>query len=191
MNNKQKGQYGYLKAYRKGKITGVLIFSAMILFIVITLLIQFKSTKHVMVVFAILLALPLAKFLIAYILCARLKPLCQNDYDKIINSVDTDKCELIFDVGITRYEGLRFYQSICVKNNQIYALCIDKNFDNNRKDYILWLEDSLTTSKNIPVIKLFSDADKYVSKINSCGIPSDSTKKTDNYIKEQLLSCSI
>ena len=56
MNKYDKGEYGYLNAYKREKLIITLILAAMIEIVVISLMLKFGDTKRVFVVFAILLS---------------------------------------------------------------------------------------------------------------------------------------
>ena len=66
MKKKEKGQYGYINYYKKGKLLVTLILAIMIASIILSMLLAFGDTGRIGIIFAILLVLPFAKFLIAY-----------------------------------------------------------------------------------------------------------------------------
>ena len=73
MKKKEKGQYGYIDYYKKGKLLVTMILAIMIASIILSMLLAFGDTGRIGIIFAILLVLPFAKFLIAYIMCAHLR----------------------------------------------------------------------------------------------------------------------
>ena len=83
MFNKDKGEYGYLKSYKKMRLFFSCLFGVVILGIIILLLVLFKTTKTVYVVVPILLALPFSKNFIGYILCVKFKPLNEEKYNTL------------------------------------------------------------------------------------------------------------
>ena len=141
MFNKDKGEYGYLKSYKKMRLFFSCLFGVVILGIIILLLVLFKTTKTVYVVVPILLALPFSKNFIGYILCVKFKPLNEEKYNTINNSIKEDtKRDLLFDVVISQYEGMLFYQSICIRNGKVYALIQekpDKTTEKNTKNGLM------------------------------------------------------
>lgn len=191
MNKYEKGAYGYLRAYRRSKLVMSIIFAAMIEFIVITLLLQFGTTKHVMIVIAVLLSLPFAKFLISFLMCVKFKPLAEEEYEKIKEKTEKQTGRMLYDLGISQYEGMRFFPAICVKNSHVYALVLDKAFEDRKKDYEKWLSDCLGEGKNKVIISVFSDMDAFVKKVNSTSEPKESIRRIDKNIAEKLLDNSI
>lgn len=191
-----KGEYGYLKAYRRGKLIVSLILAAMIAFIIITMLILFGDTGRVMIVFAILLALPFAKFLIAWIMCAKFEPLHEEQYQKLCEDIsDKDKPQnpdgVLFDVVITRYEGMKFYQSICVKNGKIIALVLSKDYQENKKEYKAWIEHCVEDRKYKYPVTLCSDIVEYGKKVRTISTPNDKTAMIDRHIREKILTTCV
>lgn len=191
MEKHEKGEYGYLKYYRLCKLIGVIIFTLMIEFIIITMLLLWGSKNRVAIVFAILLALPLAKFLIAFIMCAGYKPLCLEDFIKIRDSVNDAHGNMLYDVGISQYDGIKFYQALCVKNGKICALVTSKDFEKNKRDYEKWLEAVFKDSKYSYSIYVFSDVDAYIKKAASISEANDKNQSIDKYIRKNILEMSI
>ncbi|MDE5872861.1 MAG: hypothetical protein K2H07_03000 [Lachnospiraceae bacterium] len=191
MEKHEKGEYGYLKYYRLCKLIGVIVFTAMIEFIVITMLLLWGSTSRVIVVFAILLSLPLAKFFIAFIMCVKFKSLDEEDYVSIRDGIKNEHGIILYDVAVSRYEGMKFYQSICVKNGKICALAMDKSFEENKKDYEKWLESCVSNSKYSYSIYVFPDVKAYIKKADSISEANDRNRSIDKHIAKIILEMSI
>lgn len=185
MSKIKKGEYGYLNKYKISKLIISLILSLMIAFTVITTIIMYGDTSNVLIVFAILLALPLAKFIIAYILCLRFNSLTMEQHQTIISQSDE---KLLYDIAVTQYEGILFYQSVLIKNGKIIALVTDKNFINRKNDYKKWLHNSINDDKYTYNITIFNDVDQYVKKINSISEPNDRNLLIDKHMVERLLT---
>ena len=165
MKKHEKGEYGYLKYYRLCKLIGVIVFTAMIEFIVITMLLLWGSTSRVIVV---------------------LPSLC-----RIRDKVKNEHGILLYDVAVSRYEGMKFYQSICVKNGKICALVMDKRFEENKKDYEKWLEGCVSDSKYNYSIYVFGDVDAYIKKADSISEANDRNRSVDKHIAKTILEMCI
>ena len=191
MNKVEKGEYGYLKSYKLSKLIVVIILSLMIEAVVIGTLIMYGDTSRVVIVIAILLALPLAKFLIALIIVAKCKSLSFDEHAKIANNYkNKDNC-LLFDVTISQYEGIKFYQSMLVKNGKIYALVLNKDFTEKKKDYEKWINASIAGDKYKYKVSVFDSIDEYIKKINSVSEPNDNNRLIDRHIREEILSTGV
>ncbi len=186
-NKYKKGEYGYMDSYKKSRLIISLIFAAMISFIVITMLFMFGSTQRIMVIFAILLVLPFSKFLIGYIMCATFKPLSKERYEKLSGETKDATGNMLYDVVITRTEGMKFYQSMYICNSRIYAFTDDKRFSDNKKSYEIWIKECINGTKFDYTIKVFSDLDEYIKKVNSVSAANDKIVKIDKHIVERIL----
>lgn len=191
MNSKHKGEYGYIKNYKLSKLIVVIVLTLMIEAIVIGTLIMFGDTSRVVIVIAILLALPLAKFSVSLIIVLKFKSLTFDEHARIANTYNNNDKSLLFDVAISQYEGIRFYESILVKNGRIYALVLAKDYSEKKKEYEKWINDSIIQEKYKYKITIITDINEYIKKINSVSEPNDNNKLIDRHIREQLLSACV
>ena len=191
MNRYKKGEYGYLKNHRKNKLLASSAFVLMIVFIVVTTIIMFGDTKRVTIVFAILLALPLAKFFIAYILCAGFKPLSNEDYSYIKEKTGDDFSSILFDISITKYEGAKFYPAMLIKNGKLYAFVYSEKLKDNKKDYELWITDAISSSKYEYKVVVTDDIDVFIKKVTSVSEPNHNNKLIDKHIKELIFDRGV
>ncbi|MCM1272165.1 MAG: hypothetical protein NC225_04865 [Clostridium sp.] len=186
MSKSNKGEYGYLKAYRRGKLVGFIIFVAMIEFIVITMLLMFGSTNRVGIVFAILLTLPMAKFFIAFITCVKFKPLDEESHKKIEEAVKNQYGFLMYDLVISQYEGFKFYQAMCVKNGKVCALVLDKNVHDGKKEYENWIKGCFKDSKYQYAVFIYDTIEGYIKKANSISEPNEKTRTIDKHVAQNI-----
>lgn len=191
MNKPNKGEYGYLKHYKFSKLMVIMILSIMLAAVVIGTLIMFGDTSRVIIVIAILLSLPLAKYMIAYIIVAKFSGLTFDEHAKIANNYKTKDGCLLFDMTVSQYDGIKFYHSMLIKNGKIYALVLNKDFQQFKKDYEKWVLDCITNDKYKYKVSVFNDIDEYVKKINSVSEPNDNNKLIDRHIREEILSAGV
>ena len=187
MNSKKKGTFGYINSYKKFRLIISLILAAMISFTIITMLIMVGTTKSVLVIVPILLTLPFAKFLVGYIMVIKFKPIDKDVYEKINDKINLDTTNLLFDVVITEAEGMKFFQTMCVKNNHIYAYVEDSNFKSERKNYEKWIRNCACDSKYDYKIIVVDNIDEFIKKVNQASTPNDTTRLIDKHITERIL----
>jgi hypothetical protein len=187
MNSINKGDYGYLARYKKGKLLGTVVLALMIIFVVVTTIIMFGDTKRVAIVFAILLVLPFAKFFIAFILSAGYRPL-DKDSAALLEKSAGGKEYILFDMVISRYEGMKHYAAITVKNGRIYALVLEKG---NPKEYEEWIDIAANDSKYKYKIAIYPDLKQYEKKIASVSTPNDNTRLIDRHIMDRIKDSSL
>lgn len=191
MNKYEKGDYGYINAYKKNKLIIALILAAMIAFVVLTVIIMYGTTNKVVIVFAILLSMPFSKFIIAYIICAKFNPLSKDEYEKIQEETKDTDIKMLYDITISQYEGVKFYHSVCVRNGKVCALVLDKNIVKARSDYEKWLAACVEDEKYNYKIHVFGDIDAYLKKINSISTPNDNTRIVDKHMTERILDTGV
>ena len=165
MKKKEKGQYGYINYYKKGKLLVTLILAIMIASIILSMLLAFGDTGRIGIIFAILLVLPFAKFLIAYIMCAKFQTMPQDVYDVVHGQTD--------------------------ETDMIYDLVLDKHFKEEKKEYETFMQQALANSKYKYIVHLYTDTDAFAKKIHSIGEPNDKTKLIDQYMREQILTFCV
>lgn len=192
MFNKDKGEYGYLKSYKKMRLFFSCLFGGIIIAIIVALLLIFKTTKTVYVVVPILLTLPFAKNFIGYILCVKYKPLKDEEFDKISRGIKEDiSKDIVYDVVISQYEGMLFYQALCIRNGKVYALVQNKLDSQEKKKYEKWINESIYDGKNEIVIKIICGIDEFIKKTNQISEPNHNTALIDAYMRETLLTYCV
>lgn len=191
MNKKNKGEYGYLKSYKLSKLIVLGILAIMISAVVLGTIIMYGDTSRVIIVIAILLSMPFAKYLISYIVVAKFNSLTFDEHARIANSYRTKDSSLMFDITISQYDGIMFFHSMLVKNGKIYALVLNKDFSQRKKDYEKWILNSIQSEKYKYNVSLFDNIDEYIKKINSVSEPNDNNKIIDKHIREEILSAGV
>jgi hypothetical protein len=194
MNNKNKGDYGYLSGYKKGKLAGSVVLALMIIFDVVATVIMFGDTKRVAIIFAILLALPFAKLFIAFILSVKYRPLDKDSAQKLEKAAGGSEY-ILFDMVVSRYEGMKHYAAVTVKNGRIYALVLEKDYASKDKglpaEYEKWLDEAANDSKYSYKISTYSDIGQYEKKIAVISTPNDNTRLVDRHIMDRIKDSSL
>lgn len=114
----QKGQKGYLNAYKKRELIKAIIALAIIAAIVATALIVKHTTKTVIIVAAIVGALPAAKVIVGLILVIGYR-----SYDGLrISKELQQKGTELFDLAISTEENITFFPYMYMTQDKIFAL---------------------------------------------------------------------
>ena len=124
--NTQKGQYGYIKAYRKKRLIIALICLAMIASLLVASFLIFETRKTWLAIIACVIAIPFARNVTDIIMAMRVKPLSKNQYDKVNEEIKKlrdkvydDEIGLVYDLTITRSEGIGFIPCAYIMNNNV------------------------------------------------------------------------
>ena len=116
----KKGEYGYMRAYRLRKLLGTLVLCSMLSAVVIGTIVMYGDTRHAIIIIAILLVLPFAKYLTAYLVCLPFHAL-KSEQAEHLNTL-TGEGTLLFDVVVALESGLRFYPAVYLLNDTVTAL---------------------------------------------------------------------
>ncbi len=151
----KKGDYGYIASYKLKKLLLTLVFAIMLFSVVIGTIVMYGDTKHIVIIFAILLSLPFAKCLLAYLVCARFFPLKKDVYDSL-EALQIPGL-LIYDLVISQYEGMVFFPSVYVLNGKIYAL-LSVSDNKKAKEFL--------TKIGYENTELFSEAQDFIKAVS-------------------------
>lgn len=189
---KQKGEYGYLKAYRLHKLLLSIIFACAIGFVTFGTILMFGDKERVMIVFAILLTLPFAKYFISWIVCVKFHPFHKLQYEAFASQIDTAlQSSIYYDVVVSQSDGMRFFQSICVRNGRVYALSFESKGTINNKQYKRWIDTCLSREKEPYPVVVFDSLEAYQKKIKSVSAPTKQTAQIDRYMAQCILDTCV
>ena len=76
----EKGQHGYMNRHKRNVLISIIVLGLFVIAGVFFTVAMFDTRKTVFIVIPILVALPLAKQLVAYIMCAGFKELTKNEF---------------------------------------------------------------------------------------------------------------
>ena len=186
----QKGDFGYIGAYKKKRVLLAAILGVMIACVVAGTIYMYGDTKHVIIVCAILLVLPFAKQLIGLITVLPYSSIETETYNMLKELIDADHPGLMFDLVLSRYEGMMFYPIVLVRNEKVYAYVRDKDFEEKKKTYQSWIEQTLKDSYDCPV-KILDSMDALIKKANQPVSGDETVRKKDRYIKERLMASCV
>ena len=79
----EKGQHGYMNRHKRNVLISIIVLGLFVIAGVFFTVAMFDTRKTVFIVIPILVALPLAKQLVAYIMCAGFKELTKDEYAKL------------------------------------------------------------------------------------------------------------
>lgn len=183
----EMGQYGYLKDFRKKKM---IIFTILLLIILLDIVVTYciyKTTKHYLIVIAVLFSLPLAKVLIALITTRTHNSLTSDDYNKINKYSQSKSLNTLYDISITLYEGIRFYQAITIYNQNIIALVLHKDKLVHIVSYKTQLEKSICKDKYKYNITVVQNIDDYILKVQELEEVDHDISLIDDFLRNELL----
>ena len=183
----EKGQHGYMNRHKRNVLISIIVLGLFVIAGVFFTVAMFDTRKTVFIVIPILVALPLAKQLVAYIMCAGFKELTKNEYAKIEKLSYFGDPSLVYDVSISRYEGILYFPAAVIRDGRIPYDLVKTDDDGNT--YVL-VAEALADQKKYVVI-IATDIDGFVAKAEKIKAPSDEFVGADEKIRNRLYELGI
>lgn len=177
----QRGSYGYIRNKKQKKIIGlvVLLILAAAIFIVGLFLNKF-SKANIFTVIAILVVLPWAKVLTAYIVLFPYRTPARDKYDKI-KQFETDGLRIYSDLVITSEEKVMNLDFLVIGSQKVYGVL---GKDKQDLTYInQYLKKGISNQTNGLDVKVVKDFKQFCTLVKGV---SDSCKKNKEMVKEKV-----
>ena len=163
--NINKGTYGYVDAYKSNQLKKVLMWVGFIAVILIVGII-------------VLLVLPAAKTLVAYIIMVPFKTDKEEYYQEIKNIV-TDKMTLLSDMVVSKYEGLMMYSLMVVYQGNIYAFARPQKIKENQlKGYMTTFVRQCGFEQDAEVYESFEDFKRRITELSKMTVEEEYDNST-------------
>ena len=176
--NINKGTYGYVDAYKSNQLKKVLMWVGFIAVILIVGIIAFKTRKNYVTILAVLLVLPAAKTLVAYIIMVPFKTDKEEYYQEIKNIV-TDKMTLLSDMVVSKYEGLMMYSLMVVYQGNIYAFARPQKIKENQlKGYMTTFVRQCGFEQDAEVYESFEDFKRRITELSKMTVEEEYDNST-------------
>lgn len=190
----EKGTYGYIKHYEKKQMLSVLILWILIVLGVSLSIGLYDTTKTLLILLPILSSLPFAKQLVGLILCIGFHPLSEEEHQRITEEIAyADQNDIIYDISISKYEGILFFPAVVVRDGRLLFLYTgkwDKKFSS--KDSLKnHLKTIFENEKQQYVIMVTADVNEFITKAKQIKAPSDEFKQKDTKMKERIFELGL
>ncbi len=182
-----KGDYGYARKNKNTKLILTLGLFLCILVDVVLALIIYQTRNTLLTIIACVMSLPFAKMLIGYFMCLRFKPLSKAEYEKTEEVAKANNVKFLYDINISKSEGIMFFPCILVYNNNVIAYVPDASSNDKNHKYTEYLKmsyEGLKFKYRVLVVSSLDRLDREIKKINE---PSEDDKKVDRYIAKHLI----
>lgn len=161
-----KGSYGYVDTYKKHQLKKVLMWVGFIVAIIIVGFIVFKTRKNYATILAVLLVLPAAKTLVAYIIMIPFKTDKQEYYQEVSKLIN-DKMTLLSDLVVTKYEGVMMYSLVVIIQGNVYAFVHPQKIKVNQlKSYMTTIVRQCGGDQDAEIFESFDDFKMKISKLS-------------------------
>lgn len=187
---KDKGQPGYIdnRKLARGIVVGIGFIAIIAIFL--TGYITTKTRNNVLTVAAILTSLPVAKYIVLFIMLLPYHSVSKDLHDKVMDAAG-EKSQVLADMIMTSKEKVMPVDYLVVKDSHVMGYTSYKKCD------IAFTEKFVTENMQVNghrvTVKIWDDEKKFISKVASMGnkeIEEDKVRK-DAAIAETLLSLVV
>lgn len=176
--NMDKGTYGYVDAYKSYQLKKVLIWVGFIAAIFIVGIIVFKTRNNYVTILAVLLVLPAAKTLVAYVIMMPFKT-DKEEYYEEIKKIVTDKMTLLSDLVVSKYEGLMMYSLMVVYQGNIYAYAHPQKIKEKQlKGYMTTLVRQCGFEQDAEIFESFEDFKRRITELSKMTVEEEYDNST-------------
>ena len=176
----EKGDYGY---FEKNKRTQLMISFVLLFFVAVvfyTGYVRYGNTKNIFTIMAVVSVIPMAKFLVSYIVLAPHKGLEKEIYRKV---KEIDGFNLAYDLMISSSEKIYEVKITAIRDNAVYLYVPGHNYDKN--DVEKYVRGFLEKECKVSAVKMISDIGQYQTEIKKAS--KHEQGKYDERIRELML----
>lgn len=189
----EKGQYGYMNRHKRNVLISIIVLGLFVIAGVFFTVVMFDTRKSIFIVIPILVALPLAKQIVAYIMCAGFKELSDEEYLKLKKLPYFGDRSLVYDVSVSRYEGIVYFPAAVVRDGRM-LFYYNGGFGKKIQDEIYLkkiISEAFTDQKKQYVVIVTTDMDSFIAKAEKIKAPTDEFVGTDERMRERLFELGI
>ena len=188
-----KGQHGYMNRHKRNVLISIIILGLFVIAGVFFTVAMFDTRKTVFIIIPILVALPLAKQLVAYIMCAGFKELNDEEYSKLKKIDYFDDPSLVYDVSISRYEGIVYFPVAVIRDGRM-LFYYNGRFGKKIADETALkkiISEAFADQKKSYVPIVTTDIDTFVAKAGRIKSPSEDFIASDEKMRNRLFELGI
>lgn len=180
----KKGDYGYLQKNKLIQLTISLGLIIMVMIIFYTGYIKYGNTKNIFTVLAVVSVIPMAKFIVGYLVIAKYKSLSQTEYEDLTSNIGQD---MLYDLIISSTNKVYNAKVSIVKDNSVYLYMSDKKY--NKNDIEKYVRTFLETECKVTSVKVFNELSEFKKMAGK--LEKNETGKYDDRIRKLLLIYSL
>ncbi len=187
---KDKGQLGYVnnRKLARGLVVGIGLAAVVAIFL--TGYITTDTRNNILTLVAILTSLPVAKYIVLFIMVLPYHSQTQELYDKVKDAAG-DKSQVLAEMILTSKEKVMPIDFLVVKESHVIGYTTYKKCDIPFAEK--FLTDNMQVNGHKVTVKIWEDEKKFISKVASMGnkeIEDDKINK-DVAIAETLLTLVV
>lgn len=180
----KKGDYGYLNKNKLIQLTITLFLLILVVIIFYTGVIKYGNTKNVFTVFACLMAIPAAKFGVAYIVMAPYKTGSKELYEQLRNY---ENIHLLSDLLISSPEKIYSIPFAAIRDNSVFCYVSNEKYEASAVEK--YIKSFLEKECKITGVKIYRKEEQFIKAVAL--MDKNESGKYDKRIKELMLVFSM
>lgn len=192
----EKGEYGYIDHYKKNKLKTAAVFIALIAVILAVVLCVYRTNQTYFIVIPIILALPFAKYMVAYIVVYPFHSMSGKQYDAVTAFLEGRKhIYPVYDVTLASESAFSFLSFLLIYDGAVYACMGEGNRKFNQKDIQVYLEALVKKAGYQCAVLVFETMedtlDAIEERLHSDGAEHEVSDKRSESIKKAILTVGV
>ena len=189
----EKGQHGYMNRHKRNVLISIIVLGLFVIAGVFFTVVMFDTRNSIFIVIPILVALPLAKQLVAYIMCAGFRELSDEEYSKLKKLSYFEDPSVVYDVSVSRYEGIVYFPVAVIRDGRM-LFYYNGDFGKKIKDEASLkkiITEAFADQKKQYVVIVATDIDSFISKAGKIKAPAEEFIGADERMRERLFELGI
>lgn len=192
----EKGAYGYIDHYKKNKLKIAAVFISLIAVLLVVILCVYQTNKTYFIVIPIILALPFAKYMVAYIVVYPFHTMPRKQYDVVAAFLEgREHIYPVYDVTLASEAGFSFLSFLLIYDGVIYGCIGEGNHKFKKKDIQAYLEALVNKAgyqSPVLVFEAVEDTLRAIEKrLNSVGAEHEISDKRSESVKKAILAVGV
>lgn len=180
----EKGDYGYLKKNKLIQLIITLVLMLIVCIIFYTGYIKYGNTKNIFTVFAILSVIPMARFVVGYLMLAKHNSISVDEYNKIQKKINHN---LLYDLIISSPERTYPVKVAIVKDNSVCLYIPNEKV--KRLEAEKYVRSFLEKECKVSAVKVACKLEEFIKMASS--LEKNESGRYDKRISELLLILSL
>lgn len=188
----EKGTYGYLDNYKKNKLMMTAVLLSLIAAAVIVILVVFQTKDTYLIVIPIILALPCAKQMVAYIVVYPFRSMKREEYESLKEFLKgKNQVYPVYDVTLASEQGFSYLEFVLIFDGDLYGCMGKGNRRFQTEDIQAYLSKIMAGQGYKNKVFVYENAGKALlaldKRLSSVGGEQEVNNKRSKAVKEALL----
>lgn len=191
--NLEKGTVGYIREYKKRYGLIALILFLIIIAMVVGIYLILGTAKHIAVAVPILLALPLGKIFILWVIVAKYHSISEEAAARIEEQLGGRRnIQILYDMALSSYESVSYAPCIVIDQGNVYLIwggATEKDYQ--AEDQRTYVQSIINKSGYSYQAITVTDADALIETVLQAEELADDLQEHCDHLKHRLLDVCV